>query len=133
MIQLHLYFIIWDSSFCVVHVKPIRQLQTVWHRKRINIASCASKNTRKVHDLNQSQGQRPLVCVTVLVLCFQMRDFSVNVFILQLFSVLKTSLSSAAYLPSPVEFSSSHHNWKEVGGRVLPAGFLPSQWLPVDV
>lgn len=39
----------------------------------------------KVHDLSQSQGQRPYLCVTVLVPCFQMRDFSVIVFILQLF------------------------------------------------
>lgn len=30
-------------------------------------------------------------------------------------------------------FFRSHHNWKEVGGRVLPAGFFPPQRLPVDI
>lgn len=41
----------------------------------------------KERDLNQSQEQRPYFYVTVLVPCFQMRDFPVNVFILQLFSI----------------------------------------------
>lgn len=42
-------------------------------------------------------------------------------------------MSSAACPPSPFELPSSHHNWQEVGGSVLPAGFLPSQRLPVDI
>lgn len=46
---------------------------------------------------------------------------------------LKTSQSSAAYPPSsPLSFPSLHQNWKKVGGRVLSAGFLPPQRLPVD-
>lgn len=32
-----------------------------------------------------------------------------------------------------LQFFRSHHNWKEVGGRVLPAGFFPPQRLPVDI
>lgn len=52
-----------------------------------------------------------------------------SVFILQLL-FLKNSPSSAAHCLSG--FFDSHHNWKEVGGCVLPACFLPSQRLPVD-
>lgn len=68
----------------------------------------------------------------MLVPCFHMRDLSDKSLFYTL-PVLKTSLSSAAYSPSPAEFTSSHQYWKKVGGCVLPACFPPSHWLPVDV
>lgn len=74
------------------------------------------------------------VCVTVLVPCFQMRDLSAKC----LYSTASSSIENL-YVQCCVSSSSrrlpptSHHNWKEVGGRVLPAGFLPSHRLPVDV
>lgn len=96
------YFCIYHSSLAGTVSPVLSTLHTNsscklfgTEKKRINIASRATENTdhllppNKVHELSQSQEQRWYFCVTVLVPCFQLRDFSVNVLILQLFFSIK--------------------------------------------
>lgn len=77
-----------------------------------------------------SQSFAETILLTVLVPRFQMRDFSIGSVFLFQFSISKKKKK----IPLSIALSSSsHHNWKEVCSRVLPAGFLALERPPMDI
>lgn len=116
------------SKIKILHPVPRRNTEII-------ICSHQTKHTASVSDWYCYY----LCCVTVLVPRFQKGklpannntnntiDWTASSSIENLY-VQCCASSASRRAPPP-----SHHNWQEVGGRVLPAGFLPSDRLPVDV
>lgn len=89
----------------------------------------------KIYDISQSQEQCPCFLCNSVSALFPNERFPNE----SLYSTVCLFVFSTLEISCPVlhglllQFFRSHHNWKEVCGRVLPAGFFPPQRLPVDI